>query len=121
MPKKKTKKIDWNGIINKLLNDESKVDDKINVAVNMSVTVNIGNYESLRYGIAASMDCKQEKADLVRKELENYIEGKLSKKYKEIKNSNNTIIEVNENVEERIIDDLLEDDNNQEDIEIEVL
>ena len=107
MKKKKLTKEEWNGIIEKVLYKKAAIDDKINIAVSMGITMNIGNYESLKYGISASMDCKAEYADEVRGALEEYIEDKLRDKYASIlKGKEDIDIENNINVENNNVDEI---------------
>lgn len=92
-----------NLILSDSLYEKANVDDNINITTGMSVTINIGNYESVKYTVNAGMLCKHKYAKEVKEELDKYVESEIKKKYEEIKSNsidNTDIVESNIDLED---------------------
>jgi len=120
--KKETKKSKLLMIIDKVLYEKAKVEDEegITIAVNMSVTMNMGNYESLKYGLSASMKAKAEYSKEVKEALEKYVMEEIKKKYEEFKPKEDVVIgEPNKsNIDTKIEE--FEEEDEEEVVEVEI-
>lgn len=94
MPRKSIKEaiIKVGEIFNKETFDEAIPKDAVlTVTVSLKGTVNMGNYESMGYGLGASIQAKPEYAEQVRQELTEYVEKILAQKVEEYRKMSSAI------------------------------